>query len=161
MLDILGLQVYDRVNYAFAAQKALDETQILTDRDLYFAWFNRGTSLVLMNDYSGAAQAYDTAFANYAIIPTEQRPWRMIWYSTGPYFAYYFSGRHQDVIDLATSTLEAMGEPILEESYFWRARARLALGDVEEAIADLRTCLEVHEDFQPCVEEIQKLGLEP
>ena len=29
MLDVLGLQVYDRVNYAYAAQKALDETLIL------------------------------------------------------------------------------------------------------------------------------------
>ena len=30
---------------------------------------------------------------------------RMMWYQTGPYFAYYYSARYQDVINLANTTL--------------------------------------------------------
>jgi tetratricopeptide (TPR) repeat protein len=84
-----------------------------------------------------------------------------MWYQTGPYFAYYFTGRYEDVINLATQTLDAMSEPILEESYYWRARALLALGDNEAAIKDLNQCLEVHEGFAPCLSELAKLGIFP
>jgi hypothetical protein len=161
VLEILGLQAYDNFNFRNAETKAIQDAASLSGRDLYFALFNQGSSRVALQDYAGAAAAYDAAFANYEQIPTEQRPWRMMWYHTGPYFAYYYTGRYVDVINLATQTLDAMSEPILEESYYWRARALLALGDSEAAIQDLRTCLEVHEDFTPCVEELQKLGLQP
>lgn len=161
VLDILGLQAYDNFNLHHAEQKAREETSVLTGRDLYFAWFNLGSNLVSLNDYAGASMAYDAAFANYTSIPEESRPWRMMWYQTGPYFAYYYTGRYQDVIDLATTTLSAMSEPILEESYYWRARAKISLGQYESATEDLQQCLEVHPDFAPCVEELQKLGVEP
>jgi hypothetical protein len=161
VLDILGLQAYDNFNFRSTEQKAMEDAARLSGRDLYFALFNEGSSRVALQDYAGAAAAYDSAFANYAQIPAEQRPWRMLWYNTGPYFAYYYTARYVDVVNLATQTLDAMSEPILEESYYWRARALLALGDSEAAIKDLRTCLEVHEDFTPCVEELQKQGLEP
>jgi tetratricopeptide (TPR) repeat protein len=84
-----------------------------------------------------------------------------MWYQTGPYFAYFYTGRYQDVINLATQTLDAMSEPILEETYYWRARALLATGDQEAAVADLETCLENHEGFTPCLEELAKLGITP
>ena len=160
-LQILGLQAYDNFNNHYAAQIALDETSSLTGRDLYFAWFNRGTSLVALQDYTAAAQAFDTAFALYPQIPEEMRPWRMMWYQTGPYFAYYYTGRYQDIINLATQTLEAMSEPILEESYYWRARAYNALGQSEAAIGDLEQCLEAHPEFEPCMQELSLLGVEP
>jgi hypothetical protein len=161
VLEILGLQAYDNFNDHHAATKALEETQVLSGRDLYFAWYNRGTNLVYLQDYAGAASAYDAAFANYLQIPEDQRPWRMLWYQTGPYFAYYYTGRYQDVIDLATTTLDASSEPNLEESYYWRAKALLVMGDNETATADLRQCLEVHPDFNPCVTELRLLGIEP
>jgi tetratricopeptide (TPR) repeat protein len=84
-----------------------------------------------------------------------------MWYQTAPYFAYYYTARYQDVIDLATTTLDASSEPIMEESFYWRARALIALGDNEAAIADLKTCLEAHPDFAPCLEELNKLGVQP
>jgi len=161
VLQILGLQAYDNFNNHHAERISLEETQILAGRDLYFAWYNRGTNLVYLQDYAGAAAAYDAAFANYSQIPEAQRPWRMLWYQTGPYFAYYYTGRYQDVIDLATTTLEAISEPILEESYYWRAKALLALGDNESAITDLNECLEVHPGFSPCISELRLLGIEP
>jgi hypothetical protein len=161
VLAILGLQAFDNINYSYAVSQSFEETRTLTGRDLFFAWFNYGTNLVSVNDYTSAAQAFDAAFANYAQIPEAQRPWRILWYATGPYFAYYYTARYQDVIDLATTTLEAMGEPVLEESYYWRAQAEIALGDSDSAEGDLRQCLEAHQDFQPCVDELVKMGLEP
>jgi len=161
VLEILGLQAFDNVNISFATAKSLEETRFLSERNLFFAWFNYGTNLVAQNDYSMAAQAFDTAFANYAQIPEAQRPWRLMWYATGPYWAYYYTGRYQDVINLADTTLDAASEDVLEESYYWRARANLALGDNEAAEEDLRQCLKAHENFQPCVEELLGMGLEP
>ncbi len=158
VLDILDLNAYDNFMYRAAEQRAQDETTRLNGRDLTFALFNLGANRVALGDYTGAAQAYDSAFANYEQIPEAQRPWRMMWYQTGPYFAYYFTGRYSDVISLATQTLDAMKDPILEESYYWRGRAELALAAPEDAIADFQQCLVVHEDFSPCVEELNKLG---
>lgn len=161
ILDILGLQAYDNFNHHAAEQKAVQDAASLSGRDLYFALFNQGANRVALQDYAGAASAFDAAFANYEQIPEEQRPWRMMWYQTAPYFAYFFTGRYVDVINLATQTLDASSEPILEESYYWRARALNALGDSEAAIKDFQQCLVVHEGFTPCEEELRKLGIEP
>ena len=161
VMELLGLQANDRFNYHTAEQKARQEVQTLTGRDLFFALYNQGSSLVHLQDYTAAATAYDAAFANYASIPEAERPWRMLWYQTGPYFAYYFTQRYQDLIDLATTTLDAMSEPILEESYYWRGRAKLALGDREGAIEDFQQSLEVHPDFTPSLEQLGQLGVKP
>jgi len=146
---LLGSQVDKAYNVQFASQKASDEISTLTGRDLYFAWFNRGSSLVAMQDYDGAADAFDQAFAVYPSIPQKSRPWRMLWYQTGPYQAYYYTGRYQDVIDLATETLNTMSEPVLEENYYWRALAKESLGDKKGALDDLQSSLKYHPGFEP------------
>jgi len=161
VLNLLGLNAYDNFNFRQAEQIAVEEASQLNGRDLFFAFFNQGISRVALNDYTGAATAFDTAFANYSTIPEPQRPWRILWYNTIPYFAYYYTGRYVDVINLATQTLDAMSEPILEESFYWRAKAELALGDSEAAIKDLKQCLVVHPDFAPCLEELKLQGIEP
>jgi hypothetical protein len=157
---LLGIQADKTFNDQYAAQKASDEISALTGRDQYFAWFNRGTSLVALQDYAGASAAYDQAFALYPSILEKERPWRMMWYQIGPYWAYFYSGRYQDVIDLATKTLENMSEPVLEESYYWRALAREAVGDVDGAIEDLQASLEYHTGFEPSLAQLQRLGVE-
>lgn len=161
VLEILGPQTDNTFNDQFAAQKASDEIFALAGRDQYFAWFNRGTSLVALQDYNGAAAAFDQAFALYPSILEKERPWRMLWYQTGPYWAYFYTGRYQDVIDLATKTLDNMSEPVLEESYYWRALAREALGDVPGAIKDLQTSLKQHPGFVPGIDQLERLGVEP
>ena len=61
--------------YRVAYDRALQETKTLKDpRDLFFAWFNAGTSLVYLKDYSGAALAYDTAFGITPSIPESEPP---------------------------------------------------------------------------------------
>ena len=68
----------------WAAQHALDianqeiQSQTLTGNDLFFAMFNKVTSLVnLQNpDYGPAAAAYDQANAYYnnSLLPTDDKP---------------------------------------------------------------------------------------
>lgn len=157
VMALLGADAMEEDNYQSAARLAETESHMLTGRDRFFALFNRGTNLAALHDYVGAASFYDEAFAVYASLEESERPWRAMWYQTGPYQAYYFSGRYQDVIDLATTTLGAMSEPILEESYYWRALAREELGDVEGAIDDLRASLKQHPDFAASLQQLTRL----
>lgn len=162
VMQLLGDDADEQTNFQHAAQKASDEIFKLSGIDQYFAWFNRGTSLVWLQDYMGAAAAYDASFALYPSIPEEERPWRMLWYQTGPYFAYYYSQRYYDVLYLADSTLNAMqGDRNLEESYYWRGMAKAALGDREGAIQDFLESLKYHPGFQPALYQLSLLGVNP
>ena len=130
VLNILGKDADENENYHRAAQKASDEIYMAEGLPRFFAWYNYGTNLVNLRDYNGAATAYDQAFAIYNDLPSDNtvRPYRILWYQTGPYFAYYYTGRYQDVIDLATNNSIAMvrdDEPALEESYYWRGKAKI------------------------------------
>jgi len=149
VLTLLGAWADEEWANRHALQIAEQESQTLDGQALFFAWFNIGTSHVRLREYQDAAVAYDFAFSLYAALPEEKRPWRMMWYQTGPYWAYYYSGRYQDVINLATTTLSAMSEPILEESYYWRALARDALGDRQGALDDLRESVRLNPNFTP------------
>ena len=162
VLNAIGPLMDEAAANRAAYDRAVKETTSLTDpRDRFFAWFNVGSSSVNLQDYAGAATAFDNAYAIYPDIPEKKRPWRVLWYQTGPYFAYYYSARYQDVIDLADTTLDAMSEPILEESYYWRAQAELALGDQTAAVDDLNTSLKYHEGFGPSVYLLSQLGVAP
>jgi tetratricopeptide (TPR) repeat protein len=164
VMALLGPQADATQNLQHAAQKASDEIYALAGVDQFFAWYNRGTNLKDLQDYSGAADAYDQAFAIYNSLPEDKsvRPYRILWYQTGPYFAYYFTGRYQAVISLATTTIEAvLDEPAVEESFYWRARAKHALGDTAGAAADFRESLKYHPDFPPTVEQMNTLGIAP
>jgi len=163
VLTLLG----DWVDEAWAARNALDmaenESRILLGVSQYFAWFNKGTSHVALFEYADAAIAYDEAFRLYAALTgdTSTRPYRMMWYQTGPYFAYFYSGRYQDVIELANTTLKPRPKPDLEESLLWRGRAEYMSGDTEAAIADYRAALKLHPDWLPAIEALQDLGVQP
>jgi hypothetical protein len=149
-------------NYQNAALKASNEIYGLAGIDQYFAWFNRGTNLMHLQDYAGAALAYDEAFAVYPNIPEDERPWRMLWYQTGPYFAYFYSQRYYDVLYLADGTLNAMqSDRNLEESYYWRGMAKNVLGDTQGAIQDFLTSLEYHQGFEPALYQLDLLGVTP
>jgi tetratricopeptide (TPR) repeat protein len=161
VFSILGDMANEAASYQAAAERASVEISALTGRDQYFAWYNRGSSLVYLDDYAGAAKAYDEAFKIYPTIPEKKRPWRMVWYQTGPYFAYFYTGRYKDVLSLATTTLSTMSEKAIEESWVWRARARVALGDTQGAIDDLREALKYHPGWAPAVQEMQNLGVAP
>jgi tetratricopeptide (TPR) repeat protein len=160
LLAILGPQADARVNFQSTAAKALAEAGSLSGRDLFFAWFNQGMSLVGLEDYAGAAQAFDYAYAHiYPEIPEADRPWRLLWYQWGPYPAYYYTGRYQDLINLAQTTLAHVDKPVLDETYYWRGRAREALGELEGAIADYRRAAALNPRATPALAELQRLGI--
>jgi tetratricopeptide (TPR) repeat protein len=161
LMYALGNASDETVGARQAAVTASEEALSLSGVQQFFAWFNRGTSLVSLQDYAGAAGAYDQAFALMAALPEDDRPWRIMWYQTGPYFVYYFTGRYQDVINLADNTINSAAEPYLEESFIWRARARAILGDTTGAAQDVRTSLEYHPGFTPGLELAQQLGIQP
>jgi hypothetical protein len=164
VLTLLGPLADETESIQIAAQKASDEIFATSGRDQFFAWFNRGTNLMLLQDYMGAAKAYDSAFeidASLAISDPEHRAWRMMWYNTGPYWAYYYTGRYNDVLNLANTTLFAMSERVLEESFYWRALAKEALGDIEGAIKDFRNAQRVHPDWEPASIQLERLGVSP
>ena len=161
VMALLGPYADETQAFQLAAQKASNEIYQFQGVDQFFAWFNRGTSLVGLQDYLGAAEAYDQAFSVYAQVPDKDRPWRMLWYQTGPYFAYFYSGRYTDVLTLANQTIDAASEPYIEESFYWRAKAREALGDQAGAVDDLRTSLEYHPGFTPSLGELSALGVSP
>jgi tetratricopeptide (TPR) repeat protein len=134
----------------------------LTGVDQYFAAFNVGTSHVNLMEYVDAAYAYDYVFQLYADLPDDDmRPFRMLWYQTGPYFAYYYSGRYQDVIDLANFTFNTIGDDVLEETWYWRGMGELALGQTDAAIADFRESVRLHPDFAPGLNQLEQLGVSP
>ena len=159
VLAILGPQSDVTYNYQYAAQKARDEIPRLAGRDLFFAWYNLGSSLVGLQDYPNAAQAYDEAFEIYATLSEAERPYRVLWYQVGPYPAYYHAGRYQDVIDLANTTLVWVSAPVLEETFYWRGLARQALGDQPGAIEDLTKAAQLNPNFLPPRHELQRLGV--
>jgi tetratricopeptide (TPR) repeat protein len=164
LMQVLGLYA-DPMQ---AAQTALTraEEYILTTSGIeqFFAWFAKGTSHVALQQYADAATAYDRAFAIYNSLGKEdvQRPYRMMWYQTGPYWAYFYSGRYLDVINLADVTLtETIAKPTLEESLYWRGRAKYMIGDTPGAIADYREALRLHPNWLPAIQALQDLGIQP
>ncbi|MBI4316340.1 MAG: C39 family peptidase [Chloroflexi bacterium] len=150
---LLGPDADPIANYNHALAKAQAETQQLTDpTELAFAWFNVGTSLTLLERYADAAAAFDQARSYGAL------PWRMLWYQTGMYKAYYHSGRYQDVIDLAGVTLQTPG---LEESYYWRGWAYYQMGNLGGAVADMRAALDTHPAWDQALAALAQWGLNP
>ncbi|MFC2064573.1 C39 family peptidase [Chloroflexota bacterium] len=160
---ILGQWADPNWGYQHALDLAEQDIQTLSGNDLYFAWFNKGTSLVKLGLYAEASLAYDQAFVLYSELGTDnrQRPYRMMWYQTGPYMAYYYSGRYGDVINLANITLETVSPPTLEESFYWRGMAKIALGQTAEGIDDLRESVRLNHNFTAGLIALSNLGLEP
>jgi hypothetical protein len=153
VLRLLGPNADENYNLQSATDLALQETKTMQDsQDLAFAWYNVGTNYTDQRRYVDAANAYDMARSLGV-------PWRIIWYETGPYKAYYWSHRYQTIVDLASYTLN--GETELEESWYWRGMARMALGDSEGAISDWRQALAKHVGFPPALDALQQAGAVP
>jgi tetratricopeptide (TPR) repeat protein len=107
-----------------------------------FSWFSAGSSLTSLGRHAEAVVAYDQA-------RQLGLHYRMLWYQFGPYESYYAVGRYDDVIALADATLATTSN--LEESYYWRGMARLALGNVDGARADFEAALHYHENWPPAL----------
>lgn len=158
LAEILGENFQAGHNYRQAYIKASQEIYARNSRlEQFHAWFNRGASLSYLEDYLGAAQAFDQAFSIFADLPAEDRPQRLLWYQSRPFWAYFYSQRYRDVIRLADQTLATMPSPVTEESLYWRALAREGLGDLEGAIADLKESLRLNPNFSAGSAQLRRL----
>ncbi len=162
LLQVLG----PWADETWAAQKALEiaeqESQTLTGIDQFFAWFNKGASYGLLTEYGQGALAFDAAFAFYNILPEDDRPYRIMWYQTGPYRAYYYTSRFQDVINLANATEATLfSHRVLEETLYWRALAEAALGLYDAAYTDVRRAVEYNPNFGPAISLMAEWGIAP
>jgi hypothetical protein len=107
------------------------------------AWFNLAEARLRLGNAAGAAQGFDEA-------RRLGLPARMLWYKQGPIEAYAKAGRPNEAIALAEATMRQAGT--LEELLFWRAHARIALGDSAGAASDLRAILDFNPRFEKASE---------
>ena len=160
VMNLLGSYSDDNWATHHALDLATSDAQSLTGIDQFFAWFDVGTSDVALKAYVDAAFAYDQAFQIYNSLPFNYSttPFRTLWYQSGPYFAYYYAGRYQDVINLANTTLnKTIAEPTLEDLY-WRGMAEAVTGQAEAAINDYHAALKIHPNYPPAIQGLQTLG---
>ena len=122
-------------------QHALEIAQQETSRDSTdsYAWFNLGTNLVYFEQYQSAAKAYDTAISLGL-------PQRMLRYQFGPFFAYFHTGRTEDLLAIAEYALKRT--PNAEEAWLWKGWALYRQGDKVEAIKAFQKALEAHPSYQ-------------
>jgi hypothetical protein len=162
VLSLLGEWADPVWSYARALEIAEEESQVLTGVDRFFTWFNKGTSQVKLSRYLDAAESFDQAYQIYEGLEDDDavRPYRITWYQTFPYQAYYYSGRYQDVINLANFTLDTIAEPTLEESLYWRGMAHYALGNKAQAQTDFYQSVWLNPNFEAGLIQISQLDFE-
>lgn len=160
---ILGSRLDQQNLWDTAVGLAKSETQAQPTNA--FAWFNLGTSLLKQGDARGAAQAFDRSKAIGVYAPFDPGrpknavsnwPWRMLWYQFGPYEAYHRVGRYSEVIALANDVLRRVDDH--EESYYWRGRARAALGQLTAARGDFQAALRYKPSYKAASLALQELG---
>ena len=117
---------------------AIAQEEIDADPEDGYAWFNLGTNLLYFERYEEAAQAYDRA---------RQIGWpqRMLRYQFGPFFAYFHTGRNEDLLTLTEYALRVT--PKSEEAHLWRGWALYRQGDVNGAVAQFRKALEINPNY--------------
>jgi hypothetical protein len=145
-----------------AMEVAKKDAEELSGVNEFFAWYNIGTNHVKLNEYYDAAIAYDQAYALYEELDESENPapYRIIWYQTGPYWAYYYAKNYYRVISLATSTMETISRPAFEESYYWRGIAYEALGKTDEAIADFLEAVRLNPNYISPQLKLDNLGVD-
>ncbi|MFN8528255.1 MAG: C39 family peptidase [Anaerolineae bacterium] len=143
VLALLGTDADETQNVMNALETARNEA--IANREDPWAWFNMGTNFVQLGMYNEAATAYDQA-RNLGL------PFRMAWYQFGWYEAYLQTGRNDAVIELAQATLNDGGGQFVEETYYYAARAREAMGERDRAIDNLNAAISFNPNFTPARE---------
>ena len=145
--ELLGTALDDKIMWADSLARA--QLDAARDPNNAFYWFNMGTSYNALGKYDEAVLAYDQARAIGL-------PWRMLWYQFGPYLAYYETGRFDDVVLLAETTLE--DRPYFEESYYYLGLAQAALGNEDSARQNLENAINFNPNFAPAAEALARLA---
>ncbi len=144
VLALLGEDSDPAQNLENTLAKLENRITQVNGQDLFFALYSKGSVLVEQGDYLAAAQVYDQAFLVYSQLEPGQRPWRITWYQVGPYLAYYYSGRYQDVLALADQTIANTSFAELPETWYWGGQSALMMGDKDTAARYFRKALEFY-----------------
>jgi len=115
-----------------------------------FAWFNLGSSYVLLHNYKDAATAYDQARNVGGGLP-----WRMLWYQFGPFEAYYQIADYKTAQQLIDATLGTTH--FIEEPFYWRGLIESAQKKTQAAIGDLSTALKFNPNNHFVVDALNAL----
>ncbi len=105
-----------------------------------FTWFNVGSNLVYFERYTEAAQAFDKAFEIGL-------PQRMTRYQFSPFFAYYYAGRIDYLVQLTEYTYKPIPGYYSEEALLWHGYALYKQGNIAGAKADWNKALSVHPNY--------------
>ena len=119
---------------------ALAQAQAEAEPDNAFAWFNIGTNLVYFERYQEAATAYDTA-------RSIGLPQRMLRYQFGPFIAYFWTQRTDDLVALTNHALKQVSRTS-EEAMLWRGWAEYRLGNADTAMSYFNAALNVRPDYE-------------
>ncbi len=138
LMALLGDDADDQQNLMNALETA--RTEAVANRADAYAWFNMGTNFNRLGLYEEAVIAYNEA-RNAGL------PFRMSWYQFGWYQAYLETGRYDDVIALAQATLNDGGGQFVEETYYYAALAREAMGERDRAIDNLNFVVSFNPNF--------------
>ncbi len=135
-------------------QQALQTAQaeIEQNPENAFAWFNLGTNLVFFERYTEAAQAYDEA-RNLGL------PQRMLRYQFGPFFAYFHSGRNDELLTLTEYALQRT--PNAEEALLWHGWGLYRQGETNKAIGDFQAALEANRFYQDAQYALEFVSANP
>jgi tetratricopeptide (TPR) repeat protein len=148
LMAILGPNADENYNARQTLDLALAEARA-NPNDAY-AWFNIGTSLVMLKQYPDAALAYDKAFSLATL------PYRHTWYQFGFYEAYYHTRRFDLVIALADYNIErTKGHE--ETPFYWRGMALAATGRTAEAITAFEASLAFNWLFTPADDALKQV----
>ncbi len=154
-----------RVDLVSAAENALAVAQAearANPADPH-AWFNIGTAFTLLGRYTmnagddaAARQYYSSAAAAYDEAWAHRVPWRMTWYQFGPFEAYFYAGRYDDVLTLVDINLA--NTDYVEETYYWQGRVFEARGETQQAVNAYRIVLRRNPNFAPAQEGLNRLN---
>jgi tetratricopeptide (TPR) repeat protein len=144
---ILGEEYATDAMYQAALQRA--EVHTVAQPNDPFGWFNLGSTLVYFGRYGEAAAAFDRA-------REIGLPWRMLWYQFEPFAAYVEVERHDEVVDLVDRTMRNV--QTIEELYYWKGRALVALGEEESAALNFSQALALNPIYTPAREALSALG---
>lgn len=126
----------DIADLTVAAENALGvaQAEARANPQNAFAWFNIGSSYTRLGRYEEAAAAFDQA-RRVGLLP-----WRITWYQFGPFEAYFYAGRYDDVLALVNANL-ANGAQYVEETHYWNGRVLAMQGNTQAAAAAFRQAL--------------------
>lgn len=139
---LIGLDWDPNDNARHAFDLAISEAQARPAD--FFAWYNVGSSNVLLHKYEDAATAFDHAFN----LAGQELPHRILWYEFAPYAAYYNAGRFDQLLNLVAYSLETSKGDV-EELFYWRGMVSAARGDVGGALTDFDAALAYNQFYTP------------